>query len=179
MAPAPAEILSVNFLEEVPMPVLTAPERKPLIAKLKTLPNELQAAVKGLTPDQLNTPYREGGWTVAQVVHHLADSHMNGYTRMKFVLTEDKPGFKAYEQDAWASREDAKSTQVAPSLTLIKGLHKRWIAMLKKVGRAEWKRTGIHPEKGEVTVDDILTTYANHGERHVGQILALRKAKGW
>lgn len=161
------------------MPVLTAPERKPLIAKIKTLPNELQAAVKGLTPEQLNTPYREGGWTVAQVVHHLADSHIHAYLRTKLILTEDKPVLKGYDQDAWAAREDAKSTQIAPSLTLLKGLHKRWIAMLKKVGRSEWKRTGMHSERGEITVDDVITIYAGHGEKHVNQILGLRKAKGW
>ena len=161
------------------MPVLTAPERKPLVAKLKTLPNELAAAVKGLTPEQLNTPYREGGWTVAQVVHHVADSHLNAYLRMKLILTEDKPPLKGYDQDVWAAREDAKSTQVAPSLTVLKGLHKRWIAMLKKVGRAEWKRTGMHSERGEVTLDDMLKIYAGHGEKHVGQILGLRKQKGW
>jgi hypothetical protein len=172
-------VLQTDFPRRFPMPVLTAPERKPLIAKLKTLPNELQAAVKGLTPEQLQTPYRDGGWTVAQVVHHLADSHMNAYIRMKFMLTEDKPVLKGYDQDVWAAREDAKAAQVAPSLTLIKGLHKRWIAMLKKVGRAEWKRTGMHPTRGEVTIDDMLGIYAGHGERHVGQILGLRKAKGW
>ncbi|MEO8503044.1 MAG: YfiT family bacillithiol transferase [Acidobacteriota bacterium] len=161
------------------MATLTAPERKPLIAKLRNLPNEMQAAVKGLTPEQLETPYREGGWTVAQVVHHVADSHMNAYLRMKFMLTEDKPALKGYSQDVWAARDDARAKAVAPSITLLKGLHKRWIAMLKKIGRAEWKRTGMHSERGEVTLDDLLIIYANHGEKHVGQILALRKTKGW
>lgn len=161
------------------MAILTAPERKPLVTKLRNLPNELQAAVKGLTPEQLETPYREGGWTVAQVVHHVADSHLNAYLRMKFILTEDKPLLKGYSQDVWAARDDARAKQVAPSITLLKGLHKRWVAMLKKVGRAEWKRTGIHSERGEVTLDDLLLTYAAHGEKHVGHILGLRKAKGW
>jgi uncharacterized damage-inducible protein DinB len=159
--------------------MLSALERRERIAKLRNLPKQLQEAVKGLDDAQLQTPYREGGWTVAQVVHHLADSHLNAYTRMRLIMTEDKPTLKAYDQNAWADLADAKSAVLAPSIAILRGLHRRWSNLLRSVGRKDWQRTGQHPERGEMTLEDILITYADHGEKHVGQILGLRQRNGW
>lgn len=159
--------------------MLTALERRQRIARLRNLPKQLQEAVKGLDDAQLQTPYREGGWTVAQVVHHLADSHLNAYVRMRLILTEDKPALKTYDQNAWANFADAKSPVLAPSIAILRGLHRRWSNLLRSVGRKDWQRAGHHPEHGEMTVEDILVTYSDHGEKHVGHILGWRQRNGW
>ncbi len=159
--------------------MLTALERRERIAKIRSLPKQLQEAVKGLDDVQLQTPYREGGWTAAQVVHHLADSHMNAYVRMRLALTEDKPTIKLYQQEAWAELPDAKSPVLAPSIAVLRGLHRRWSNLLRSLGKKDWARAVIHPERGEVTLEDFLVTYSNHGEKHVGHILGLRQSRGW
>jgi uncharacterized damage-inducible protein DinB len=154
-------------------------ERKLHIAKIRSLPKELTAAVRGLDRSQLETPYRDGGWTVAQVVHHLADSHMQAYGRMRLIVTEERPPLKPYSQDAWAALPDARSASIAPSMAILRGLHRRWAAMLAKLPRKAWGRTGLHAERGEVSIDDLLALYANHGEKHVAQILGLRRERSW
>ena len=123
----------------------TQTERRALIAKIRSLPKDAQAAVKGLSDEQLRTPYREGGWTVAQVIHHLADSHMNAYVRMRLAMTEEHPTIKAYDQDAWASLADAGSTQLGPSLAILRGLHRRWVAFLRAIPAKAWGRAALHP----------------------------------
>jgi hypothetical protein len=152
--------------------------RKERIERIRSLPAELEHAVAGLNDSQLDTPYRSGGWTVRQVVHHVADSHMNAFVRMKLILTEDRPTLKPYDQDAWAGLHDSMLPPDA-SLPIIRGLHSRWVTLLEHVPEEAWTRTAHHPESGEVSLDSLLTTYARHGENHVAQITGLRKGKGW
>jgi hypothetical protein len=139
----------------------------------------VETVVRGLTAPQLETPYRQGGWTVRQVVHHLADSHMNAFIRMKLLLTEDHPTIKPYDQDAWALTADVRTVDVQVSLDLLRSLHERWGVLLESLPENAWGRTGHHPERGEITVASILTIYAEHGRKHVGQIAGLRKDRGW
>ncbi len=152
------------------------------IAHIKSLPNDLRNAVQGLNDEQLNTPYREGGWTVRQVVHHVADSHLNAITRMRLVLTEDHPTVKPYDQDAWARQPDY-NLPIEPSLQILDGLHLRWSVLLEHVLAHEpesiWSRTALHPDNGMMTLDDFLVVYSNHGTNHVAQITGLRQQKGW
>jgi hypothetical protein len=159
--------------------MLTAAERHERIDLIRRLPDQLELAVAGLSDTQLDTPYRGGGWTVRQVVHHLADSHMNAFVRMKLILTEDNPALKPYNQDSWAVTADVTGMPIAPSLALLRGLHERWTALLKSVPDAAWARTAHHPERGSVTLESQLITYAGHGGKHVGAITGLRSARGW
>ncbi|HEX9656966.1 MAG TPA: putative metal-dependent hydrolase [Bacteroidota bacterium] len=153
-------------------------ERSRLIEKIKELPRQAEDIVRGLNDDQLNTPYRDGGWTPRQVIHHLADSHMNAVIRMKLILTEDHPTLKTYDQNEWAVLADTNES-IQSSLSILKGLHERWGILLGKVKDSEWSRKAEHPESGEITLKQLLVTYARHGENHVAQISNLRKAKSW
>ena len=159
--------------------MLTATERHDLVAKIRRLPAAVETAVKDLTDAQLNTPYREGGWTVGQVVHHLADSHLNGFVRMKLMLTEVGPVLKPYDQDAWAKLSDTDAMPIESSLLILRGLHDRWVALLENLPEASWKRSAFHPEVGVVTLADLLADYARHGEQHLEQLTRLRAAQGW
>lgn len=157
----------------------TPTERSAKIRLIGELPGALESAVKGLNDAQLDTPYRDGGWTVRQVVHHIADSHMNAFLRMKWMLTEKTPLIKTYDQDVWATTREY-ALPLEPSLKLIRGLHARWTAMLDSVSEKEWtERTADHPERGIVTLDAMLDIYAAHGEKHCGHILGLRKKMQW
>ncbi|MDH4069359.1 MAG: putative metal-dependent hydrolase [Ignavibacteria bacterium] len=157
---------------------MTTAERKGKIARIGKLPSILMEALRGLKDEQLDTPYRKGGWTVRQVVHHLADSHMNAMIRMKLILTEDHPTLKTYDQEKWAELAD-NVLPIEHSMMIVKGLHDRWVALLEQVSEEDWSRSADHPESGEVTLDDLLNIYANHGENHVKQITGLRSARGW
>jgi len=159
--------------------MLSAAERREKIEAIRKLPDELEAIVQGLDNRQLDTPYRAGGWTVRQVVHHLADSHMNAFIRLKLIVTEDNPTLKPYDQDAWAALPDGKSLPIAGSLSLLRGLHERWAALLQSLPEDAFQRTAQHPERGSVTLESQLVTYAGHGRKHVGHISGLRSAKGW
>src|SRR5271157_2121252 len=141
---------------------VTPEKRNDCIREIAELPQKVRRAVSGLTPAQLHTPYREGGWTVRQVVHHLADSHMNSYIRFKLALTEDNPQIKPYDQDAWAATADAAAADIALSLSLLEGLHGRWAALLTSLAPADFARTFRHPESGLQTLDRALQTYAWH-----------------
>ena len=158
---------------------MTSDERRRKIGKIRDLPPLLEGAVKGLNDAQLDTPYREGGWTVRQVVHHVADSHMNAVVRMKLILTEDKPALKPYDQDKWAALPDTTNVPIGLSLEILRGLHDRWTRLLESVKEDAWGRVAFHPERGDVTLESMLNTYAEHGEKHVGHIMGLRRAKGW
>lgn len=160
-------------------PKLADDERKKLIAQVEEAPKKLRAAVKGLSREQLATPYRDGGWTVQQVVHHLADSHMNAYTRFKLALTEDEPTIKPYNETRWAELSDSKTTPVETSLALMDGLHERWINLLRGMAPADFARKLKHPERGTMTLDETLGLYAWHGRHHVAHITGLRDRKGW
>lgn len=159
--------------------MLTTRQRTSLIEQIRSLPAALRSSVEGLTDKQLDTPYREGGWTPRQVVHHVADSHLNAFVRMKLILTEDHPSLKPYDQDAWAATTDGNQPPVAPSLAIVQGLHERWGMLMVSIPDDAWTRAGRHPERGEVTLEDLLVTYASHGHKHVDQILGLRRARGW
>jgi uncharacterized damage-inducible protein DinB len=158
---------------------MTVTERNESIEKIRTLPAKLEAAVKGLSDDQLNTPYGEGKWTLRQVAHHIADANMNAYTRMKLVATEHKPLLKPYDQDQWALQADSLRGSVDASLTILRGLHERWVQFLNALPEESWIREGIHLENGRVSLEQILALYANHAENHVQQIVSVRQKKGW
>lgn len=159
--------------------MLTPTQRKELIDKMRQLPHQIEAAVHGLDDQKLDTPYGPGKWTPRQVVHHLADSHMNALIRMKLVLTEDKPALKGYNQDDWAKFGDAAKLPVNSSLAIIRGLHERLVHMLEHTKESDFQRQGVHSERGNITLDDLVLTYGRHGEKHCGQINGLRAAKGW
>lgn len=153
-------------------------DRRKFIAQIEEAPAKLRAAVKGLTDAQLDTPYREGGWTVRRVVHHLPDSHMNAYVRFKLAVTEREPTIKTYEQERWAELADAKSAPIEPSLVLLESLHQRWAMFLKSLTDADYARKLKHPELGEVNLEKYLAMYAWHGRHHVAHITSLRERLG-
>src|SRR5271167_201595 len=157
----------------------TEAQRSELISNIERAPAALRAAVQGLSPQQLDTPYRDGGWTVRQVVHHVADSHMNAYIRWRLALTETEPTIKPYEEGAWAKLEDAAHAPVEVSLKLLEPLHQRWVTLLHSVKDHEYARTFRHPEHGVRTLDWMLFLYAWHGKHHIAHITELRKQKGW
>jgi hypothetical protein len=159
--------------------MLTSTERQNMMRKIQRLPGDLEMAVEGLHERQLDTPYRQGGWTIRQVVHHLADSHLNGFVRMKLLLTEDRPTLKPYDQNTWAQTVDVTQTPILSSLAILKGLHARWSVLLGSLPEASFQRAAYHPEIGEVTLDDLLVIHARHGDNHLAQIAALRTEKGW
>ncbi len=148
------------------------------ISDLAELPSELHNAVHGLSPEQLNTSYREGGWTVRQLVHHIADSHMNAFTRTKLALTEDWPTIKPYNEAAWANLHDA-AAPIEWSLDLIESLHARWVMLLQSLDDAQWQRGFVHPERGRVTVELATLLYAWHSRHHTAHITRLRRREEW
>ena len=153
--------------------------RRERIAALASLPAEAEAAVAGLDDRQLDTPYRDGGWTVRQVIHHLADAHVNGYQRMRLTLTEDRPTLKTYDQDAWAALLDARTFPLEVSLQVLRGLHPRMVAFFEGLSEEDYARVAIHPESGELTLEKLLSIYALHGAHHLGFVTKLRERKGW
>jgi len=157
----------------------TPNQRKELILDIEQAPARLGAAVKGLSQQQLDTPYRPEGWTVRQVVHHVPDSHLNAYVRFKLALTEDEPTIKPYAEDRWARLADTQATPVEVSLALLDSLHDRWVRLLRSLQPEDWKRTFRHPELGLVSLDKNLALYAWHGRHHVAHITSLRERNGW
>src|SRR5215470_11192675 len=157
----------------------TESERKRFIEEIAGTPAQLRAAVKGLSPDQLDTPYRQGGWTVRQVVHHVPDSHLNSYVRFKLALTEDEPTIKPYFEDRWAELADTETTPIEVSLTMLDSLHDRWVRLLRSLTPEDWKRCFRHPELGPMTLEKTLALYAWHGRHHVAHITELRKRMSW
>ncbi|RLT45165.1 MAG: metal-dependent hydrolase [Chloroflexi bacterium] len=145
-------------------------ERTLLIEKIRRLPEQVAALVYGLTDAQLSGHFLAGEWSVAQNVHHLADSHMNSYIRCKLIATEDHPTLKPYDQDLWAEMADASGPDLAVSLALLTALHSRWVVFWENLAADAWARTGFHPASGRVTLDDQLRLYAAHGEGHIDQI---------
>jgi len=156
-----------------------ADQKQSFIDEIAQTPAKLRAAVKGLSDVQFDTPYRDGGWTVKQVVHHVPDSHMNSYVRFKLALTEDEPTIKPYAEDRWAELGDTKATPAEVSLTLLDSLHDRWVRLLRSLTPEEWKRTFRHPELGPMTLEKTLALYAWHGRHHVAHITELRKRMSW
>ena len=157
----------------------TSEMRKDFIKDIEKMPKLFRKAVDGLSQKKLNTPYRQGGWTVRQVVHHVPDSHLNAYVRMKLALTEDVPTIKPYEQEKWAELNDTFKTPISVSLDLLEALHKRWVNLLKSLSESDFKKNFRHPEVGLVTIDWALAQYAWHGKHHTAHITSLRKRMGW
>jgi uncharacterized damage-inducible protein DinB len=160
-------------------PELTPERRRELIGQLEGMPDRLREAVAGLNAEQLDTPYRPGGWTVRQVVHHVPDSHLNAYIRCKWALTEDRPAIKTYEEARWAELPDSRSAPIEVSLALLENLHRRWVALLRALPAADFARAIQHPEWGVVNLDQLLGLYAWHGQHHVAHVTALRERMGW
>jgi hypothetical protein len=158
---------------------VTPEKRRAWIDEIAGLPGRARQATTGLSAEQLDTTYRDGGWTVRQVVHHLADSHMNSFTRFKLALTETSPQIKAYDQDAWSKTADAARPDIELSLRLLEGLHARWTALLSAMAPEDFARTFVHPENGVQTLERTLQTYAWHCRHHVAHITELRRRKRW
>jgi uncharacterized damage-inducible protein DinB len=159
---------------------ITPARRESWIGEVAEAPGLLRAAVLGLSEEQFDTPYREDGWTVRQVVHHLPDSHLNAYVRFKLALTEENPTIRPYEEARWAELPDTARTQIGVSLMLLEALHRRWVVLLRALTEAQWARTLFHPEsQQQFQLDALLAHYAWHGRHHVAHITALRDRMGW
>lgn len=147
-------------------------ERTRLIEIVASAPGRLRDAVQGMTAQQLDTPYRKGGWTVRQVIHHVPESHMHAYIRFKLALTEDDPVVKPYNEAAWARLHDVPDTPVDTSLALLDCLHRRWVILMRGMSDEEWRKRYIHPEsdRGSMVLDYVLAMYAWHGEHHIAHV---------
>ena len=159
--------------------LVTPANRKRIILDIAELPGRLRDAVEGLSDAQLDTPYRPGGWTVRQVVHHLADAHLHSYIRTKFAQAENEPTIMPFEENAWANLKDAKSGPIEPSLLLLDGVQSRWAQVLESLSEADWARKFVHPARGPVTQSAHVPVYAWHGRHHTAHITELRKRMGW
>jgi hypothetical protein len=162
-----------------PKAPLSSAERANAISQIAATPKCLRDAVAGLSTKQIDTPYRPGGWTVRQVVHHLPDSHLNAYVRFKLALTEDEPTIKPYDEARWAELQDSRGTPIEVSLALLEALHHRWDVLLRSLRPEDFARRMKHTERGTITLDDLVDTYAWHGRHHVAHINSLRECEGW
>jgi len=158
---------------------LSPAERKAAVADLAALPAAVRSAVAGLSDPRLDTPYRPGGWTVRQVVHHLPDSHLNAYTRFKLALTEDDPTIRPYHEERWAELPEARTAPLQTSLDLLAALHERWVLALRALSPEPFARTLRHPESGAMSLDTLVALYAWHGRHHLAHITSLRQREGW
>ena len=180
-------MLNTN-LEKLKFPVgkfvkpthFTAEILRRYISDIETFPQRLKFEVEKLTDEQLTTEYRPGGWTIRQVVHHCADSHMNCLIRFKLTLTEEKPTIKPYLEDRWAELPDTKTMPVEPSLKLLEGLHARWVVLLKSLSQLDLKKTVVHPQHDkEFALDELMGLYAWHCNHHLAHVTTLKERKGW
>lgn len=160
-------------------PDVTPAKRDNWIRQMAEAPQKLRAALQGLTESQIDTRYREGGWTLRQVVHHLADAHLNGFTRFKLALTEERPAIKTYEETLWAETTDGRDAPVELSLNLFEALHARWHILLESLPENGFARTFVHPQRGELRIDDAVQLYAWHCLHHTAHITSLRERKAW
>ncbi|MWC28345.1 YfiT family bacillithiol transferase [Paenibacillus sp. MMS18-CY102] len=159
---------------------ITVDQRQQWIKEIGVLPKQLEEAVRGLDDGQLDTPYRDGGWTLRQVVHHIADSHMNSYTRFKLAVTEERPTIKPYAEELWAELPDGERAPIGSSLRLVEALHERWHYFLERMEDGQFERAFIHPEHGRaMTLLEATGMYAWHGQHHVAHITSLKQRKSW
>jgi hypothetical protein len=154
-------------------------QRSYYIEELRTTPDRLRRAVAGLTTAQIDTPYRPGGWTVRQVVHHVPESHLNSYIRFKLALTENEPTIKPYDEARWAELPDVRETPIETSLALLDALHQRWVILLRSLSAEEFQKQFVHPDIGVVSLDRNLALYAWHGAHHIAHITTLRDRMKW
>jgi uncharacterized damage-inducible protein DinB len=160
-------------------PEVTSAKRRQWIRQMDEMPERLAQTLAGLTEAQLATPYREGGWTPRQVVHHLADAHLNGFARFKLALTEDVPAIKTYEEALWAQTADGRDAPAELSLGLLAALHARWTILLESLPEAQFARAFSHPDRGLMTIDKAIQLYAWHGLHHTAHVAAFRARRGW
>jgi uncharacterized damage-inducible protein DinB len=158
---------------------ITESIRKQWVDEIAQAPQKLKEAIHGLSAQQLDTPYRPGGWTIRQVTHHIPDSHINAYIRIKMALTEEVPTIKPYEEQFWAELYDTYHTPVEVSITLLENLHQRWVALLYSLSETSWQRSYRHPQSGIVVLNEVAGMYAWHGSHHIAQITSLRKRMNW
>ena len=158
---------------------VTIEMRNDFIKTIEALPLQLRMEVENLSQKQLDTPYRDGGWTIRQVVHHLPDSHINSYVRFKLALTEDNPQIKTYEEHLWAELPDSFKTPIDVSLNLLESLHTRWAILLRSLTDEQFEKTFQHPEWGNITLSKTLALYAWHSKHHLAHITELKKKMGW
>lgn len=158
---------------------VTPADRARWLDEVEQAPAKMRAAVAGLDDRLLDTPYRPGGWTARQVVHHVPDSHMNAYVRFRLALTEDAPTIKGYEEALWAELPDARTAPPDLSLALLEAIHHRWVRLLRSLDDAQWKRPYRHPVNGNTPLEAALALYAWHGRHHVGHVTSLRERSGW
>lgn len=180
-------ILKVNMIEDLRFPIgnFNPPETIPtemrddFIQTIEELPAKLRAVVSDLTDEQLDTPYRPEGWTVRQLVHHIADSHINSFCRFKLGLSEDSPTIKPYDEAVWANMTDSKNAPIDLSLNIIDGVHARWTMILKSMTRNDFERKINHPERGTMSLNAMLALYDWHSRHHTAHITRLRQRNGW
>lgn len=158
---------------------VSAADRQQFLTAIQNTPTMLRAAVEGLDDAQLDTPYRDGGWTLRQVIHHLPDSHVNAYVRCKMALTEEQPTIKTYVEHRWAELPDGKSAPIEVSLLLLDATHRRWSACLGALPAQAFARQLLHPESGPMSLDTLLALYAWHGRHHIAHVTELRRQRGW
>ena len=154
-------------------------QSKQFILEIAEAPTKMRAAVRGLAEAQIDTPYRPGGWTVRQVVHHVPDSHLNAYVRFKLALTEQDPTIKPYNEKLWADLADVHTVSAETSLVLLETLHTRWVALLKALNESDFRRSFFHPDSGKMRLEQSLALYAWHGKHHTAHITSLRERMGW
>ena len=158
---------------------VSAEQRAQWISAIERAPMEMRAAVAGLSAKQVDTPYRPGGWTVRQVVHHVPDSHLNAYIRFKLALTEEAPTIKPYDEGRWAELSDTRTVPLDVSLDLLDALHERWVALIRGMTPADMQRTFVHPEhKRSLMLEQVLGLYAWHGRHHTAHITIVRERDG-
>ena len=157
----------------------TPEQKRHFLDEVEQAPAQLRKAVAGLSDPQLDTPYRDGGWTVRQLVHHVPDSHINSYVRFKLALTEENPTIKTYMEDRWAELPEAKSAPIEVSLSLLENLHGRWMLFLRSLKPEDWKKTFRHPDLGPMDLEKALALYAWHGKHHVAHVTSLRERMKW
>ncbi len=162
-----------------PPETVTAEQIRGWIAEIERLPADLRAAVEPLSPEQLDTPYRPEGWTVRQVVHHVADSHMNSLVRFKWALTEERPAIKIYYEERWAELPDYSELTIEESLVFLESLHRRWVVLLRSLGEKELDREFLHPDTGPVKLAWNIGLYAWHGRHHLAHVQRLAEREGW